>query len=197
MKNIDYFRFELDQIKHQSIRDLVTRVLWEKVPDHFLEVPASTSNYYSSTKTGEAIKLSERTKSSVRIFLIMVSNPLIKMQFTDIQRDYIIAALILHDTFMRGNTDTPTPVAVFEHPLLVPYLQPNNMNQVEAGHFNEICRLISSHHGPWRTSDKSQYQLAEVTDNMQFYVHLCDYLASKPMVWVDTSDHHDVTKRFL
>lgn len=197
MDPITYFDFELSQIKHTSIRDLVRRVLREKVPKWFMEADVSNSSYYSSTKTGARIKLCERTKASVRIFLIIINNPIVKSQFTAVQIDYIIAALILHDCALKGITDPPSVYNIFEHPLVFAYLKPDNCNQIELDHFNEIYRLVSAHHGPWRTNSNSEYQLPEVVDNSQFYVHLCDYLASKPMVWIDSSTDPSITKRFL
>ena len=197
MDPITYYDFEISQIKHTSIRDLVKRIFREKVPKWFMDVDVSTSSFYSSTKTGERIKLCERTKQSVRLFLLFINNPIIRSQFNPVQVDYIIAALLLHDCAMKGTTETPSVYNIFEHPLVFAYLKPDNCNQVESDHFNEIYRLVSTHHGPWRTSSNSQYQLPEVTDNSQFYVHICDYLTSKPMVWIDPSDDSTLTKRFL
>lgn len=197
MDPITYYDFEISQIKHTSIRDLVKRIFREKVSKWFMDVDVSTSSFYSSTKTGERIKLCERTKQSVRLFLLFINNPIIRSQFNPVQVDYIIAALLLHDCAMKGITETPSVYNIFEHPLVFAYLKPDNCNQVESDHFNEIYRLVSTHHGPWRTSSNSQYQLPEVTDNSQFYVHICDYLTSKPMVWIDPSDDSTLTKRFL
>ena len=67
MDPISYYDFELSQIKHTSIRDLVKRVFREKVSKWFMEADVSNSSFYSSTKTGERIKLCERTKASVRL----------------------------------------------------------------------------------------------------------------------------------
>lgn len=197
MDPVKYFEFELAQISHHTIQDLVRRILREKVPHWFFEINVSNSSFYCSTLTGNPIKLCERTKSSVRLCLMFFANPIIRTQFTSIQRDYVIAALILHDCALRGVTDQPTAQNIFEHPLLLPYLLPDGSNQIDQGHFNEICRLVASHHGPWRTSDKSQYTLPEVQDNSQFYVHICDSLASKPMIQLDLSDDYSITKRYL
>lgn len=197
MDPISYYDFELSQIKHTSIRDLVKRVFREKVPKWFMEADVSNSSFYSSTKTGERIKLCERTKASVRLFLLYINNPIIRSQFNPVQVDYIIAALLLHDCALKGISDTPSSYNIFEHPLVFAYLRPDNCTEVESDQFNEIYRLVSTHHGPWRINSNSQYQLPEVTDNSQFYVHICDYMASKPMVWIDPSDNPSITKRFL
>ena len=197
MNPLDYYDFELNQIKHTTIRDLVKRIFVEKVPKWFMEIDASNSSYYSSTKDGSRIKLCERTKSAVRIFLLFTANPIVNSQFTQIQKDYIIAALLLHDCAMRGISNDPTTQPIFEHPLVFAYLRPDGCNKVENDQFNEIYRLVSTHHGPWRSSEKSQYVLPEVVDNSQFYVHICDFLASKPMVWIDPSNDYQITRRFL
>ncbi|MCM1220817.1 MAG: HD domain-containing protein [Lachnospiraceae bacterium] len=197
MNPTDYFAFELAQIEHPTIRDLVKRILIEKVPQWFFEVNASNSSFYHSTLTGEPIKLCDRTKSAVRICLMFFANPIIREQFTSHQRDYVLAALILHDCALRGVSSDPTAQNIFEHPLLAPYLLPDHSNQLEQEHYSEICRLIASHHGKWNTNDKSQYVLPPVVDNSQFYVHICDSLASKPMLQIDLSDDYSITKRFL
>lgn len=197
MDPISYYDFELNQIRHTSIRDLVKRVFREKVPSWFMEVYVSDSSFYSSTKTGQRIKLCERTKASVRLFLLYINNPIIRSQFNPVQVDYIIAALLLHDCALKGISETPSSYNIFEHPLLFAYLMPDNCTKIEADQFSEIYRLVSTHHGPWRSNSNSEYQLPEVSDNSQFYVHICDYMASKPVIWVDPSVDSSVTKRFL
>lgn len=197
MNPVDYFKFELDQIKHTSIRDLVIRVFNEKVPKYFMEVEASSSGLYHMTENGEPIKLRDHVKAAVRFFLIFMKNPLIRMQFTDMEKDYIISALLLHDCTKRGVGPEPTNNSVFEHPITSALLLPDNCNAVEYQHFSEICRLITTHHGPWRFSSYSSTQLPEVKDNCQFYVHLCDYLASRSVIWVDTRDDDKVTRMFI
>lgn len=197
MDPVTYYEFELNQIQHTSIRELVIRIMREKLPAYFMEVEASSSGFYHQIKDGVPIKLCEHVKGAARFFLLLKTNPLFTRQFTSMQLDYMLAAILLHDGTKRGLQAQPSPSTYFEHPITSAYLMPDNVNQVEYNHFSEIIRLITTHHGPWRISSQSPIELPEVQDNMQYYVHLCDFLASRSVIWTDISDEPKVQGRYL
>lgn len=197
MDPVSYYDFELNQIQHTSIRDLVIRIMREKLPAYFMEVEASSSGFYHQIEKGVPIKLCEHVKGAARFFLLLKTNPLFTRQFDSMQLDYMLAAILLHDGTKRGLNPTPSPSTYFEHPITSVYLMPDNLNQVEMTHFTEIIRLITTHHGPWRISSYSSIELPEVTDNMQYYVHLCDFLASRSVIWTDISDEPAVLNRYV
>ena len=197
MDPVTYYEFELNQIQHQSIRDLVIRIMKEKLPAYFMTVEASSSGFYHQIEKGVPIKLCEHVKAAARFFLILKTNPLFTRQFTSMQLDYMLSAILLHDGTKRGLNATPSPSAYFEHPITSVYLAPDNMNQIEYAHFTEIIRLITTHHGPWRISSYSSIELPEVSDNMQYYVHLCDFLASRSVIWTDISDEEAMRRRYV
>ena len=196
MDPVTYYKFELNQIQHQSIKDLVIRIMKEKLPAYFMTVEASSSGFYHQIENGVPMKLCEHVKGAARFFLILKTNPLFTKQFTSIQLDYMLAAILLHDGTKRGINANPSPSSYFEHPITSVYLAPDNMNQIEYANFTEIIRLITTHHGPWRFSSYSSIELPEVTDNMQYYVHLCDFLASRSVIWTDISDEEKVLRRY-
>lgn len=196
MDPVTYFNFELSQIKHTSIRELVERIFREKVPKYFMEVEASSSGLYHKDPNGQVVKLCEHVKAAARFYLILMTNPLFRCQFDDLQTDYMLAAILLHDCTKRGLEDTPTNSTVFEHPITSALLLPNPCDPVEYNQFSQICRLITTHHGPWRVSNYSSVQLPEVQDNMQYYVHLCDFMASRSVMWISLSDDSSTTRRF-
>ena len=197
MNPVDYYEFELNQIHHQSIKDLVIRIMKEKLPAYFMEVEASSSGFYHQIVDGVHLKLCEHVKGAARFFLLFKTNPLFTRQFDSMQLDYMLAAILLHDGTKRGIESNPSPSSIFEHPITSVYLAPDNMSQVEYAHFTEIIRLITTHHGPWRISSYSSIELPEVTDNMQYYVHLCDFLASRSVIWADISDTEKVHRKYL
>lgn len=196
MDPVTYYQFELNQIKHDSIRNLVIRIMKEKLPAYFMLVDASASGFYHQHEGGVPIKLCEHVKAAARFLILLKTNPLFTRQFSDLQLDYMLAALLLHDGTKRGWNDEPTPNYQFEHPITSVYLMPDNLDPTEYNHFCEIIRLITTHHGPWRFSEYSPVQLPEVQDNAQYYVHLCDFLASRAVVWTDISDSPQTLSRY-
>lgn len=197
MDPVSYFNFELNQIQHTSIRDLVIRIMQEKLPAYFMTVEASSSGFYHKDINGNSVKLCEHVKAAARFFLIFRTNPLFTRKFTSMQLDYMLAAILLHDGTKRGLNPVPSPSTYFEHPIISVYLMPDNCNQTEIAHFTEIIRLITTHHGPWRISSYSNIELPEVQDEMQYYVHICDFLASRSVIWTDITDDPVTQSRYL
>lgn len=170
MYDISVFESELESIQTPSIRDVV-RSLFGLVPSYFWVVPASSSGkYHPAYATGEG-GLVRHTKAAVRF-----CNELRPLQnFTTVEFDFVIAALLLHDTWKQG--DGAEGHTVFEHPLLAAGFVKDHTPEW----FSEVVSLlIASHMGQWNTSKYAPgVRLPKPKNKLQRFVHECDYLASR------------------
>lgn len=196
------FEHELQAIHSDFIREL-TRQMIEQLPDYFFEIPASsTGKYHPSYAIGSG-GLVRHTKAAVGIAISLMS--LHQCEFTDTEKDCIIAALICHDGFKSGKDHSK--FTVFNHPLLAaqfvrdfkidfttPFFVASKISEepeflVPAK--NLIAEAISSHMGQWTTSKYSKVVLPAPTTAIQKFVHECDYLASRKFLIYDDGTHYD------
>ena len=185
-------KIEVKFITNDLIRSITARVLQEVVPDWYLDQPVSNSEFYRNSINNKLITIIERNKSAVRLFCLYYQNPLVSNAIQMIDRDLIIAALIIHDLNLYGLTDEPYSSADrLGHITNISKLRPSGLSPIENDLFDKISELIASHHGPYRIGNSP-----EVSTNAQFYVHICDYLAASPTILVNTSDDYELVKRF-
>ena len=167
---LNVFEHELSLIANESIRS-ITEGLLRHVPAYFWHVPASSSGkYHPAYALGEG-GLVRHTKAAVK-FAEMLFNI---SDFTADERDFIVAALLLHDCQKQG--DGTAEHTVFEHPLLAAgYVKDN----APSWYADKVCPLIASHMGQWNTSKYAEGVVLPVPqDSLQKFVHECDYLASR------------------
>jgi hypothetical protein len=149
------------------------------VPDYFWTIAASsTGKYHPGYALGEG-GLVRHTKAAVGLAHDMLSLEFYQTKFSEIERDIIIAALILHDTVKHGKGEAYT---VFGHPLLAAELIRKCNAEAEMLTPKQetlLCSAIASHMGQWTTSKYAPgVTLPKPKTEMQKFVHLCDYLAS-------------------
>lgn len=173
MNKKDNFTRELMFITNQEIRN-ITEELIEQLPDYFFNVPASsTGKYHPNYALGEG-GLLRHTKAAVHIanelFSLEMFKPLLD------QKDFIIAALILHDGLKHGRT--LGVYAVAEHPVLASDFIKETCKNKEIG--GKIADLVLTHMGQWNTEWNSVKEIMpKPSTKAQNFVHLCDYLASR------------------
>lgn len=175
MNKIKYFEKEISYIKDDSKRKDIMYLI-NLLPDYFFLIPASSTGKYhpkfASTNNG----LVKHTKVAVRIAYDLFETV---NNFTDSDKDLIIMALIMHDGLKKGMVEEK--YTRFDHPLLISKLIMENANNLEMSidDVRKMCTLIESHMGKWNTSKYSSVELPVPTNEMQRYVHRCDYLASR------------------
>lgn len=182
MDILEYYRDELNCIKNEYIKDTV-KIMLSKAPAYYMEVDAASNKRYSRDRDGNIVKLRDHTKEVSRYLLLFMSHKLIRSQFSSDQRDYMLGATLVHDIFKRGINDEPTNYNLFSHPILVSKL----LEVVDNIHSREIIRIAVAHNGPWTNNINGEEDLPPMTDNLQFYVHLSDWMASRNITWIDTS----------
>ncbi|HHX67017.1 MAG TPA: HD domain-containing protein [Gallicola sp.] len=180
MNNFDY---EISKIQNEHIKNIVVKTL-EVVPEYFWRIAASsTSKYHPQYALGEG-GLVRHTKAAVAIALCLFENSTVQ-NFTQEEKDLIIASLILHDTAKKGVVESKYSVA--EHPLLVKKLFQKVEWNEEEQHFVEIINnLIETHMGEWCTKYNSKVEiLPKPKSKLQRFTHLCDYLSSRRFLEVN------------
>jgi hypothetical protein len=155
----------------------------EKVPEYFFHIPASsTGKYHPAYALGEG-GLVRHVKAAVGIAMDLFE--MSPEEFSQEDRDCIVAALILHDCLKSG--DNVDPHTKTNHPLLMADFITRFNHDIENMDENipidreeKITSLIRTHMGRWITdSYTKQVVLTPPETAMQKWVHLCDYLASR------------------
>lgn len=196
---IETFRSELALIRSPFIQQLVSLCL-AKTPDYFFTVGASATSKHHPAYTLGSGGLVRHTKAAVKIYSELTQNGLpywYQWQDHDIQTlmeqteidDVCIAALILHDTYKRGDGEGGEH-SLHEHPILaaqqiiktgfsIPGL---SLDEGEIVHL--IAGLVETHMGKWAFSHHSSTILPVPETWLARVVHLCDYLASRKCIEV-------------
>lgn len=174
MNKIKYFETELNYIKDDVVRNDL-KFLINLLPDYFFIIPASSTGKYhpkfASTKNG----LVKHTKVAVRIAYDLFETA----NFSDIDKDLIIMALVLHDGLKKGVTEEK--YTCFDHPLLSSkfIMEHTKDLKMDINDIRKVCTLIESHMGKWNTNKYSKTILPVPRNEMEKFVHRCDYLASR------------------
>ena len=205
MKISELFEKELEYIKSDILKDITVRTL-DASPECFATIPASaTGKYHPLYALGEA-GLVRHTKAAVKIahsimqtkyFDNVIENLGIEAcqhRFTDKQHymDIVYSALLCHDT--QKPDDTPEHKTKFEHPInatvvwlrkgteVLDKVYPMGSEGKEIMRLecvNTVARCIAGHMGEWNVSKYSDVILHTPATSLEWFVHLCDYLASR------------------
>lgn len=162
---LDLLNPYIERINHKDTKSFVTEAL-SYVPERFFYIPASSSGKYHPSYalgTGGLIR-----HTAAALYFAECLFPL--YHFTSRQKDYIRAALILHDTQKPSKT----------HPIEVKFnLEPLRDKYPEI--FEEVISIVECHMGEWDYFGK----FPTPQSSTEKFTHLCDYLASRKEVSVD------------
>ena len=203
MKTSELFEKEIALIKNSHIKEIVRRTL-DLAPEAIQTVPASSSGKYHPAYALGECGLVRHIKATVYIAKSLMETDIytkfFKSGIVSISRemndDATYAALILHDCCKPD--DTPEHYTRFNHPILASellqsvadkYIKEVNI-AVSQKHeikwqIERIANAIASHMGQWNTSKYSDIILPTPNTNLEWFVHTCDYLASRRFLEVD------------
>lgn len=175
--------------------DLRELVLSTPIPDYFWSIPSSSSGKYHPEDeicegglvrhTLKTVKVAKDTMAVIKDMLstnIEILNEeydyvgqllTLAGNISKKDREYAIAALFLHDSYKNGNPNVGH--TIHEHPIVAAQAVSKVLNPCA----NIVARLIVSHMGRWNTSKYSEVILPTPEDDLQKFVHLCDYIASR------------------
>lgn len=166
------FEKELSYIKNPVIQESVRKFINEYVPDYFFEVAASSTGKYHPNYALGTGGLVRHTQAAVRIAVGMFA----LTKYSDEDRDVIIAALILHDTFKHGKIAQKYTCA--DHPVIAYRMVLENMK--DCPRYEDIADAIHSHMGQWNRDYRTKREIMPKPKTpLQSFVHTCDYLASR------------------
>ena len=185
MNKIEYFNKEITYIKDNNNKEDI-KTLINILPDYFFEIPASSTGKYHPKFASTNHGLLKHTKVAVRIAHELLANDSIGSKFSDNEKDLIIMALILHDGFKSG--DSKEEYTRFDHPLIVSKKIMENASKLKMStdEVRKLCSMIESHMGPWSYDSYNKKEvLPKPKNELERFVHMCDYLSSKKFLNVE------------
>ena len=174
------FAKELDYIVDADIKKFAeTAVI--NLPDYFFTVAASsTGKYHPQYALGDG-GLVRHTKAVMRFANYLLSLEHNQNAFSADERDCIIVACLLHDGWKHG--DKGGSYTTHEHPLVASeWVRTSELLNgiIPQEQRNLIADGISSHMGQWNTAKRgSKVILPKPETEIQKFIHMCDYLASR------------------
>lgn len=176
MNKIEQFKKELNYIKRNDILEFCKKQL-NTLPNYFFEIAASSTGKYHPKYALGTGGLKRHVQASIGIAIELFRCKSV-YNFTELEQDIIIAALLFHDGCKRGKIETNHTVTT--HPLDVIELLHETDHCLHPEIFECICDCISSHMGQWNTNYETGEEVLPLPHTeMQKFVHLCDYLASR------------------
>jgi hypothetical protein len=179
MDKVKTFEKELPYICDAKVREFV-KVALERTPDYFFTIPASSSGkYHPYYCLGEG-GLLRHTRACIRIAVELYRMDMFNY-FSEIEKDIILASLILHDTHKLG--DMGSNFTVTEHPIVAAYAVSHDtalQGYLTDEQMEMLTGNISHHMGQWVHDFKTHKKVLDKPEGkMQNFVHLVDYLASR------------------
>lgn len=179
---MEHFEKELSFIKNDEIREKTKKVI-DAINPAFYESGASTTGKYHPSYALGFEGLYRHTCAAVRIAEDLMSLEHNAKIFEGDSHDYVIAALILHDSCKCGR-DWTSRYTIHEHPTeaaaFIQFIIDGNDESDEVSEYVGIVgTLVSSHMGQWNTHYRSRKILPKPTSITAQMVHIADYLASR------------------
>lgn len=173
----------INEIQDEDLRLLITKYFEDKVPEYFWTKPASSSGRHHPIIDRGDSGLVNHTK-----MVCLIAHEMLPLyQSLEDDMDIIYASLLIHDSFKYGLPEKNLDHTIHEHPILSAemfreFYKENSDSKVTVDVVNKICDAVKAHHGQWSTSKYSQVVLPKPTTDLEYYVHMCDYIASREFI---------------
>lgn len=174
------FEEELNYIRNEEIRNSCIEVLKNVNEEFYHAAASSTGKYHPEYALGDG-GLYRHTCAAVMIAQCFRDNFTVQ-DFNDETFDYIISALILHDTCKSGR-NWDSKYTKHDHPLQASNLVKEILGECEFSY--NVCPLIESHMGQWNICKWDKTVLPIPATPEQMFVHMCDYLASRKFIEIN------------
>lgn len=183
----DYFKVgsfvqELSYIDSLDIRAIAVFLLCY-LPDYFFTVSASSTGKYHPAYTVGNGGLVRHTKAAVRIAIQLLRLEMYSHLLP--MKDYIIAALLIHDGWKHGKPKEDGTYEQYSNQAHSKICSDRLRELAESipqckGILLELAYLVLTHMGQWNTNSHTGEIFApKPATQEQCFVHLCDYLASR------------------
>jgi len=159
---------EIQEIERTELREEVTRIFLEEVPEYFWDVPASSTGKYHPSDHNQDHGLWIHTKRAFTAFQRLSRSYENQGRINLYQKECGKAAILLHDMFKYGIPPERQDHTVSEHDVIAARFLEKNSDLPE-----EVIGCVESHNGP----DGWGKGKAPETDLEQIH-HLADMIAS-------------------
>lgn len=191
MERIEVFKSEINFIKESRVKQSLIYMI-NKLPDYFFTIPAaSTGKYHPAYAQGEG-GLLRHSKAAMRIGYELLSNPAIGDKYTDLEKDLMLMALLLHDGLKLGLPQEK--YTRFDHPILMAnfVLEEADNLEISKEEAEFVADVIKTHMGVWTTDYNGNEVLEKPKTKYQNFVHMCDYLASRKCILLPFDDNNNI-----
>ena len=187
MDKVKVFEGLLNKFETDEIRDYCADMIKE-IPDYIFTIPSSTSfKYHNKTQCQPHCQLFHILMFA-EVMNYVLGLEYVKEKINERQRDCLRCTPIFHDAIKCGLNGSQ--YTVHEHPMLAGEWVRNTSveHDVDADTKAYIARLCESHSGEWTSTKRSKTVLPKPENDEQFFVHMCDYLASRSNLDMTYSD---------
>ena len=178
MDKVKVFEGLLNKFETDEIRNYCTDMIKE-IPDYIFTIPSSTSFKYHNKTQCQPHGQIFHILMFAEVMNYVLGLEYVKEKTNERQRDCLRCTPIFHDAIKCGLNGSQ--YTVHEHPMLAGEWVRNTSveHDVDAGTKAYIARLCESHSGEWTFTKRSKTVLPKPENDEQFFVHMCDYLASR------------------
>ena len=173
-----YFVEELKYIKNEKIKEFTIKAI-DLLPVYFFIIPASSSLKYHAKYAITEGGLVKHERACVMLAIEFFRLDWYK-DFSDDDKDLIIASLLLHDGFKSGIVQEKYTRE--DHPIIASDFVKNTLELqgiISDEYIKIVADNILTHMGQWRFSKSGQELMPAPTSKMQKLVHFIDYVSSR------------------
>jgi hypothetical protein len=187
MDKVKVFEGLLNKFETDEIRNYCTDMIKE-IPDYIFTIPSSTSFKYHNKTQCQPHGQIFHILMFAEVMNYVLGLEYVKEKTNERQRDCLRCTPIFHDAIKYGLNGSQ--YTVHEHPMLAGEWVRNTSveHDVDADTKAYIARLCESHSGEWTSTKRSKTVLPKPENDEQFFVHMCDYLASRSNLDMTYSD---------
>lgn len=187
MDKVKVFEGLLNKFETDEIRDYCADMIKE-IPDYIFTIPSSTSFKYHNKTQCQSHGQIFHILMFAEVMNYVLGLEYVKEKTNERQRDCLRCTPIFHDAIKCGLNGSQ--YTVHEHPMLAGEWVRNTSveHDVDADTKAYIARLCESHSGEWTSTKRSKTVLPKPENDEQFFVHMCDYLASRSNLDMTYSD---------
>lgn len=187
MDKIKIFEGLLNKFETDEIRDYCADMIKE-IPDYIFTIPSSTSFKYHNKTQCQPHGQIFHILMFAEVMNYVLGLEYVKEKTNERQRDCLRCTPIFHDAIKCGLNGSQ--YTVHEHPMLAGEWVRNTSveHDVDTDTKVYIARLCESHSGEWTSTKRSKTVLPKPENDEQFFVHMCDYLASRSNLDMTYSD---------
>ena len=187
MDKVKVFKGLLNKFETDEIRDYCADMI-KKIPDYIFTIPSSTSFKYHNKTQCQLHGQIFHVLMFAEVMNYVLGLEYVKEKTNERQRDCLRCTPIFHDAIKCGLNGSQ--YTVHEHPMLAGEWVKNTSveHDVDADTKAYIARLCESHSGEWTSTKRSKTVLPKPENDEQFFVHMCDYLASRSNLDMTYSD---------